>query len=67
MLFPKKRKYKKAFKGAFPSDKERATRGVDLHFGDCGLKAISSGCLTSQQLEAARRAIVRKVKRSGKL
>ncbi len=44
-----------------------ATSGTKVSFGEYGLKAISSGRLTSRQIEAARRAIVRSVKRSGKI
>lgn len=67
MLLPKKYKYKKAFKGRFPGESEKELRVVSLNFGNCGLKAITSGCLTSQQIEAARRAIIRKIKGIGKL
>jgi large subunit ribosomal protein L16 len=47
--------------------KGRATRGITLSFGEYGLQALEPYWITSRQIEAARRAIVRYVKRSGKL
>jgi len=64
MLLPKRRKYKKAFKGRL---KGKETRGVEISFGRYGLKALGSARLTSRQIEAARRAISRKMKRMGTL
>lgn len=64
MLQPKKTKYRKQQKGR---NKGFAQRGNKVSFGDFGLKAVGRGRLTSRQIEAARRAITRKVKRGGKL
>jgi large subunit ribosomal protein L16 len=47
--------------------KGRAARGVEVQFGDFGLQALEPSWVTSRQIEAARRAIVRYVKRRGKL
>jgi len=47
--------------------KGQASRGVELAFGEYGLQALEPCWMTSRQLEAARRAIVRRVRRSGKL
>lgn len=64
MLSPKKVKHRKVFK-----EKQRgvAHRGSSISFGDYALKAVESGKLTSQQIEAARIAINRKIKRGGKV
>lgn len=64
MLMPKRTKYRKAHRGRM---KGRAGRGNTLSFGDYGLQAMEPCWMTSRQIEAARRAIVRYVKRSGKL
>jgi len=64
MLMPKRVKYRKAHRGRM---KGRATRGITLAFGEYGLQALEPHWITSRQIEAARRAIVRYVKRSGKL
>jgi large subunit ribosomal protein L16 len=64
MLMPKRVKYRKAHRGRM---KGRATRGADIAFGEYGLQALEPYWLTSRQIEAARRAIVRFVKRHGKL
>lgn len=64
MLIPKKRKYRKAHRGRI---KGIATRGSRISFGTFGLKAMTRGYLTSRQIEAARRAITRQVKRGGKI
>ncbi len=48
-------------------NKGLATRGNSVDFGDYGLKATDRGLLTSRQIEAARKAIAHKTKRSGKL
>jgi len=63
MLFPKRRKYRRDFRGTI---KGVAQRGVDLSFGDWGLKALGSGWITARQIEAARRAVAHHTKRSGK-
>ena len=64
MLSPKKTKYRKQMKGRI---KGMAYKGSTLVFGDYGLKAIGSGKLTAQQIEAARIAINRFVRRRGKV
>ena len=64
MLMPKRTKYRKAHRGRM---KGRAGRGNTLSFGDYGLQAMEPCWMTSRQIEAARRAMVRYVKRSGKL
>ncbi|MCX8515557.1 MAG: 50S ribosomal protein L16 [Alphaproteobacteria bacterium] len=64
MLIPKKPKYRKAFKGRIHGLSKGATQ---LDFGSYGLKALEPERVTSRQLEAARRAIVRQMKRQGKI
>jgi large subunit ribosomal protein L16 len=64
MLMPKRVKYRKAHRGRM---KGRATRGNNVAFGEYGLQALEPHWITSRQIEAARRAIVRYVKRHGKL
>ncbi len=64
MLMPKRVKYRKQFRGRM---KGRASRGVEVQFGDYGLQALEPSWITSRQIEAARRAIVRYVRRRGKL
>ena len=64
MLMPKRTKYRKAHRGRM---KGKATRGNSLSFGEFGLQALEPCWMTSRQIEAARRAIVRHVKRGGKL
>ena len=64
MLMPKRTKYRKMHRGRM---KGRAARGNNLSFGDYGLQALEPCWMTSRQIEAARRAIVRHVKRGGKL
>ncbi len=64
MLSPKKVKHRKVFKGKV---RGIAHRGSTISFGDYALKAVESGKLTSQQIEAARIAINRKIKRGGKV
>jgi large subunit ribosomal protein L16 len=64
MLLPKKAKYRKRFKGKI---KGKAQRGSRLDFGDYGLKALEPCGLSSRQIEAARKAIVGRTKRGGKL
>lgn len=63
MLQPKSTKFKKMHKGR----NRGLAVGTNVHFGLYGLKAISRGRLKASQLEAARRAITRAVKRQGKL
>jgi large subunit ribosomal protein L16 len=64
MLAPKKTKYRKAQKGR---NCGMAWRGSDVSFGDYGLQVLEPGRITARQIEAARMAIQRHVKRSGKL
>lgn len=64
MLSPKKVKYRKSMKGNM---KGVAYAGSDVSFGDFGLQAMECGRVTSRQIEAARMAITRHVKRAGKL
>lgn len=64
MLLPKRRKYKKAFKGRLKGEE---TRGTTVSFGRYGLKALEPARITSRQIEATRRAISRKMKRLGTL
>ncbi len=64
MLQPKRTKYRKSHTGNL---KGTAQRGAKVSFGDFGLQALESGHLTSRQIEAARMAIQRHVKRAGKL
>ena len=62
MLQPKKTKYRKMMKGRM---KGTETRGTKLEFGHYGLQAVEPGWITSRQIEAARRAMTREIKRGG--
>lgn len=64
MLQPSRRKYRKEQKGR---NKGVATRGNKVSFGDYGLKAVTRGRLTARQIEAARRAMTRHIKRGGRI
>jgi large subunit ribosomal protein L16 len=64
MLSPKKSKYRKQMKGRIRGS---AKGGTDVHFGEYGLQAITSGRVTAQQIEAARIAMTRSIKRQGKI
>jgi len=64
MLIPKRVKYRKVQKGR---RKGLAHRGAELNFGDYGLKAVGRGWITSAQIESARIAINRHIKRGGKV
>jgi large subunit ribosomal protein L16 len=64
MLSPKRTKFRKMQKG---NNRGLATSGSDISFGDFGLQALEPARLTSRQIEAARMAIQRHVKRAGKL
>ena len=64
MLQPKKTKYRKAFKGRIKGD---AKGGTALNFGSYGLKALEPERVTARQIEAARRAITRAMKRAGRV
>jgi large subunit ribosomal protein L16 len=63
MLMPKRVKWRKQMRGRM---KGKAYRGSELVFGDLGLKALEPGWISARQIEAARRAIVRAVRRRGK-
>jgi len=64
MLQPARRKYRKDQKGR---NKGLATRGAAVSFGEYGLKATGRGRLTARQIEAARRAMTRHIKRGGRI
>lgn len=64
MLSPKKTKHRKAFKGRIHGN---AKGGVSLNFGSYGLKAVEPARITARQIESARRAITRHIKRSGRV
>lgn len=64
MLMPKRLKHRKQHRGRM---RGKAIRGSDFNFGDYALKALEPCWITSRQIEAARRAIVRQMKRTGQL
>jgi large subunit ribosomal protein L16 len=64
MLMPKRTKYRKVQKGRMTG---KAKGGTRVSYGDYGLKATESGWITSRQIEAARVAMTRKIKRGGKV
>ena len=64
MLQPARRKYRKEQKGR---NKGIATTGATVAFGEFGLKAVGRGRLTARQIEAARRAMTRHIKRGGRV
>ena len=64
MLQPKKTKFRRQQKGRM---KGNAHRGTELSFGSFGIKTLESAWLTGQQIEAARQAVVRYMKREGKI
>jgi large subunit ribosomal protein L16 len=64
MLMPSKVKYRKQQRGRM---RGKAWRGSDLSFGDYGLKVLKPGWITDRQIEASRVAIMRFIKRGGKL
>ncbi|MDP7650952.1 MAG: 50S ribosomal protein L16 [Rhodospirillales bacterium] len=64
MLSPKRTKYRKAHKGRIHG---KAKGGASLNFGSFGLKSISPGRITARQIEAARRAMTRHMKRLGRV
>ena len=64
MLSPKRTKFRKYQKGTIGGVKPNMTQ---LKFGDYGLKALQSGCINATTIEAVRRAMTRKFKRSGKI
>ena len=64
MLMPKKTKYRKQLRGRM---KGTETRGTTLEFGEYGLQTTEPAWITSRQIEAARRAVARAVKRGGQI
>lgn len=64
MLMPKRVKYRKQMRGRM---KGKASRGADIHFGEVGLQSLEPGWVSARQIEAARRAIVRSLRRRGKV
>ena len=64
MMQPKRTKYRKQFKGRNPG---YANRGSTVAFGEYGLKATTRGRMTAREIEAARRAVSRYVKRGGQI
>jgi large subunit ribosomal protein L16 len=64
MLMPKRVKYRKQMRGRM---KGKAHRGAEIHFGDLGLQALEPGWVSARQIEAARRAMVRHMRRRGKV
>ena len=64
MLMPKRVKYRKQQRGRM---RGKASRGAEVTFGDYGLQALEPGWISARQIEAARRAIVRVMKRRGKI
>jgi large subunit ribosomal protein L16 len=64
MLMPKRVKHRKQFRGRM---RGKAHRGAEVQFGDYGLQALEPVWITSRQIEAARRAMVRYIKRRGKI
>ncbi len=64
MLMPKRTKYRRVQKGRI---KGNASRGTRINFGDFGIKALEPGRITSRQIEAARIAMTRRMKRVGRV
>jgi large subunit ribosomal protein L16 len=64
MLMPKRVKHRKQFRGRM---RGKASRGNAVQFGDYGLQALEPAWITSRQIEAARRAIMRYIKRRGRV
>jgi large subunit ribosomal protein L16 len=64
MLMPKKVKHRRVMKGRM---RGKATRGENLDFGEFGLKALEAGWITDRQIEAARIAMTRHIRRGGKV
>lgn len=64
MLMPKRVKWRKQMRGRM---KGKALRGAEVSFGEFGLMALEPGWITARQIEAARRVIVREMKRRGKV
>ena len=64
MLMPKRSKHRKQMRGRM---KGKASRGTEVTFGEFGLQALEPGWVTARQIEAARRALVRYMRRRGKV
>ncbi|MBE0669704.1 MAG: 50S ribosomal protein L16 [Anaerolineales bacterium] len=64
MLMPKRVKWRKQMRGRMTG---KALRGAEISFGEFGLQALEPGWITARQIEAARRTIVRGMKRRGKI
>ena len=64
MLMPKRVKYRKTFRGRMTG---KALRGAEMNYGEYGLQALEPAWITARQIEAARRSIVRTMKRRGKV
>jgi large subunit ribosomal protein L16 len=64
MLMPKRYKYRKKMRGRM---KGKARRGAEIHFGDYGLQALEPAWISARQIEASRRAMVRAMRRRGKV
>ncbi|MDP1779106.1 MAG: 50S ribosomal protein L16, partial [Anaerolineales bacterium] len=64
MLMPKRVKWRKQMRGRMTG---KALRGAEVSFGEFGLQALEPGWITARQIEAARRTIVRGMKRRGKI
>ena len=64
MLMPKRFKWRKQMRGRM---RGKASRGVEVSFGDYGIQALEPGWISARQIEAARRAMVRSMKRHGKV
>ncbi len=64
MLMPKRVKWRKQMRGRM---RGKALRGAEVSFGEFGLQALEPGWITARQIEAARRSIVREMKRRGKV
>jgi large subunit ribosomal protein L16 len=64
MLMPKRVKYRKQMRGRM---RGKAQRGADVHFGDWGLQSLEPGWISARQIESARRAMVRHMRRRGKV
>jgi large subunit ribosomal protein L16 len=64
MLMPKRVKYRKQIRGRMTG---KATRGAEMAFGEYGLQALEPGWVSARQIEAARRALVRVMRRRGKM
>jgi len=64
MMQPKRRKYRKEFRGTRAG---KAIRGASVSFGEFGIKALSAAWLSARQIEAARKTIAHETKRAGKM